>query len=231
MKNHLRKAFTLIELLVVIAVVALIAALLLPVLAQTRERARRSSCLSNMKQIAQSVQLYMQDYDGSVPICRDNTTPDTDDDTGYWWVTLFAYTKNDQVFVCPSWRRSPLPSGLFVYETPPDPNRPFNRAGIVGTYVWNETMDGAPDAKLTGESADGRRYGPAEVIAVAEGFNGSHIWKPEHAAPHENNSELRLRYFHQDGANAAYADGHAKWIKKTQMKRRLWAPYEPSWLD
>ena len=65
---------------------------------------------------------------------------------------------------------------------------------------------------------------------MAEGFNGSHVWKPEHITP-LNNPEMRLRYFHQDGANIAYADGHAKWMKNTQMKRRFWAPYESTWLD
>jgi prepilin-type N-terminal cleavage/methylation domain-containing protein len=132
-----RRAFTLIELLVVIAVIALLAAILFPVFSQARERARRTACQSNMKQIGHSVQLYMQDYDGHVPICNDNTTPTPTDDTGYWWVTLFRYTKNDQVFVCPSWRRTTLPTGLLSYETPPDPNRPFLHAGIGRwTALW-----------------------------------------------------------------------------------------------
>jgi prepilin-type N-terminal cleavage/methylation domain-containing protein/prepilin-type processing-associated H-X9-DG protein len=225
-KRPPKHGFTLIELLVVIAVIGILAALLLPVFAQARERARRTACLSNMRQIAQAVQMYTQDYDGRVPICRDNTTLDTNDDTGYWWVTLYGYSKNDQIFVCPSWQTGPLPTGLLSWETPPDVNKPFNRAGIVGTYLWNETMDGAPESKLTGIAADGMSYGPANVVAVAEGFNGSHIWKPEHVSPLTGNMELRLRYFHQQGMNIAYADGHAKWIKNTEMKRSLWAPYE-----
>jgi prepilin-type N-terminal cleavage/methylation domain-containing protein/prepilin-type processing-associated H-X9-DG protein len=226
-----RGGFTLIELLVVVAIIGILAAILFPVFSQARERARRTSCLSNLKQIGLAVQMYVQDYDGRVPICNDNTTPSTADDNGYWWVTLHKYTRNDGVFVCPSWQQTGLPSGLLSWEVPPDPARPFNHAGIVGTYVWNETMDGAPEGRLAGKSADGTEYGPAQVIAVAEGFNGSHIWKPEHVTPLNGNTERRLRDFHQEGMNVAYADGHAKWIKNTQMKRRLWAPYEAAWLD
>jgi prepilin-type N-terminal cleavage/methylation domain-containing protein/prepilin-type processing-associated H-X9-DG protein len=225
-----RRGFTLIELLVVIAILGILAAILFPVFAQARERARQTSCLSNMKQIALAVQMYTQDYDGRVPICNDNTTPSPADDTGYWWVTLYKYTRNDQVFVCPSWRPTTLPAGLLGWETPPDTSKPFLHAGIVGTYLWNETMDGAPENKLAGTSSDGTSYGPSQVVAVAEGFNGSHVWKPEHVTP-LNNAEMRLRYFHMEGMNVAYADGHAKWIKNTQMKRRLWAPYESAWLD
>ena len=57
------RAFTLIELLVVIAIIAILAAILFPVFAQARERARSASCLSNLKQIALSLQMYQQDYD------------------------------------------------------------------------------------------------------------------------------------------------------------------------
>src|SRR6476620_9900153 len=62
-RNANRSAFTLIELLVVIAIIAILAAILFPVFAQAREKARQTSCLSNTKQISLGILMYLQDYD------------------------------------------------------------------------------------------------------------------------------------------------------------------------
>lgn len=221
------KGFTLIELLVVIAIIAILAAVLFPVFAQARERARSSACLSNMKQIAASLNMYIQDHDSRVPVCHDNTTTNPDDDTGYWWVTLHKYSKDDGIFICPSWRSSTLPTGLANWETPPNPSLHFERGGISGTYVWNETMDGAPESKLTGTAADDLSYSQSSVVAAADGFNGSHIYYPEHVKPDDSGS--RLRFFHKNGLNAAFADGHAKYYTRDQMKLSMWAPWDTAW--
>src|SRR5436853_7431745 len=70
MKAARRSGFTLIELLVVIAIIAILAAILFPVFAQARESARITSCLSNMKQIGLSWNMYAQDYDETYPLSR-----------------------------------------------------------------------------------------------------------------------------------------------------------------
>lgn len=96
-------AFTLIELLVVIAIIAILAAILFPVFAQAREKARQSSCLSNEKQMALGIMQYVQDYDETFPQAywykNDNNGND-----GYvqWSGLIQPYTKNAGVFVCPS---------------------------------------------------------------------------------------------------------------------------------
>ena len=103
-----RSAFTLIELLVVIAIIAILAAILFPVFAQAREKARQSSCLSNVKQIGLSLIQYSQDYDELFPLATnevnlDNPTVQPPLLYNVTWVrAVQPYLKNHQVFVCPS---------------------------------------------------------------------------------------------------------------------------------
>src|ERR1700709_2518165 len=100
--------FTLIELLVVIAIIAILAAILFPVFAQAREKARQATCLSNQKQIGLAILQYNQDYDEEYPTSYTlyspggvpNTTPDL---TPCNWACLaLPYIKSTGVFLCPS---------------------------------------------------------------------------------------------------------------------------------
>ncbi|MGM0491747.1 MAG: DUF1559 domain-containing protein, partial [Armatimonadota bacterium] len=87
-----RTGFTLIELLVVIAIIAILAAILFPVFARAREKARQTSCLSNVKQLMIGVQMYAQDYDERLPR------------HGFprWTIKIYPYVNNVQVYSCPS---------------------------------------------------------------------------------------------------------------------------------
>ena len=103
-----KSAFTLIELLVVIAIIAILAAILFPVFAQAREKARQTSCLSNQKQLGTALMMYVQDYDETYPQAyyyKNNTaTTNGGSAGGYvtWTVMLQPYVKSVQMFVCPS---------------------------------------------------------------------------------------------------------------------------------
>src|SRR6201993_3500680 len=99
MKRTNRSGFTLIELLVVIAIIAILAAILFPVFAQAREKARATSCMSNNKQISLSFSMYKQDYDETYP-------PAVDPVTNLWWENMVTpYIKSTNVggiLPCPS---------------------------------------------------------------------------------------------------------------------------------
>src|SRR5690349_569267 len=109
-----RRGFTLIELLVVIAVIAALAAILFPVFAQAREKARSASCLANLKQIGMATLMYTQDYDDTLlwnpwspgqPAATNNKdyghTDCVDSPTTSFISLLAPYLKNTAVFHCP----------------------------------------------------------------------------------------------------------------------------------
>lgn len=111
-----RPGFTLIELLVVIAIIAVLAGILMPVFASAREKGRQTACLSNLKQVGLSVQMYSEDYDETVPLTERGG--DIDDAHEYYWGDMVQpYAKNWQFLVCPS-AGSPLAfkSGATTYS-------------------------------------------------------------------------------------------------------------------
>jgi prepilin-type N-terminal cleavage/methylation domain-containing protein/prepilin-type processing-associated H-X9-DG protein len=104
MSNRRHQAFTLIELLVVIAIIAILAAILFPVFAQAREKARAIACLSNCRQTGTSFQMYIQDYDEMTPsIDKSKTITGLDGTNVYapWYYLLMPYVKDWNLFRCP----------------------------------------------------------------------------------------------------------------------------------
>src|SRR5207245_8475958 len=99
MQRTRKPAFTLIELLVVIAIIAILAAILFPVFAQAREKARMTSCISNMRQIGTGLTMYAQDYDETFPFIRFHLGGPTE----YVWKQAIApYVKKKQIIMSPA---------------------------------------------------------------------------------------------------------------------------------
>jgi len=108
-----RQGFTLIELLVVIAIIAILAAILFPVFAQARERARMTACVSNAKQLGMAVMMYVNDYDENLPPSTNYTVPITLPQR-IWPMTVQPYVKNKDIFKCPSATNTEFPEDWSV---------------------------------------------------------------------------------------------------------------------
>jgi prepilin-type N-terminal cleavage/methylation domain-containing protein/prepilin-type processing-associated H-X9-DG protein len=175
--------FTLIELLVVIAILAVLAAILFPVFARARDKARQTSCASNEKQIGAAVLQYAQDWDGTLP----RISHDVTDDPYAWTKTLARFMRSEEVVWCPS-----------------DPHL-GDRSIRQSSYVINALLS---NGTLLGEVP-----GPAEVIYAGEAGKlmvGDH-YHPTLGVAHLAR-ELDPRR-HGEGSNYLYLDGHVKWCR------------------
>lgn len=208
------KGFTLIELLVVIAIIAILAAILFPVFARARENARRTSCLSNAKQLGLGFMQYTQDYDEKYPVIgygpessNDHVIfPNGDSGPNNWLLRVYPYVKSVQVYACPSNTIAPwqgAPSGpSAVAGTSYGANSGLLTNGLVPTSI-------AAVQKVS------------ETVLLADSTGT--------AAYMINPLYTSTRYVadrHLEGANFTFADGHAKW--KKMSRNASGAPIHPT---
>ena len=214
------KGFTLIELLVVIAIIAILAAILFPVFARAREKARQTSCLSNVKQLTLGFMMYAQDYDEYI---RTAYLPNPVHHTYWmWFFGIRPYIMNNQVFQCPNESFDMGSYGLYF----PDLDYPTER--LMLSYGMNYVYLGYGSARYT--LAQVKR--PSECILIADsgphllsnrsGTSTDHVQNINNAAP-EPPPEFPDRWFieshavylrHNDTANAGFVDGHAKVVNR-----------------
>lgn len=146
-----RRGFTLIELLVVIAIIALLAAILFPVFAQAREKARAASCLSNLKQMGLGLLQYSQDYDEWMPPAWIGYSSNPAVSIPFpgvarWMDVEQPYVKNTQIFTCTdsNTKYVPVPAGKKVTDTDPATGQQYYTEN--GGYAMNVTYFGDPKA-------------------------------------------------------------------------------------
>jgi len=225
------KGFTLIELLVVIAIIAILAAILFPVFAQAREKARQTTCLSNCKQIGLGVMMYLDDYDETYPPARINVTGIGTVGWSYKDL-LYSYIKNIKMLYCPS---SALKYVASDYQYYPD-KMPY---AISGNYTANINVLGDPSFQpnLFPVKSATSITAPASIIMIYEASQyilgpgdlknrGAYAcWLPGTGAtglaadaslPSWGTSDYNSGR-HNTGINIAYADGHAKYSKSTEV--------------
>jgi len=203
----MRKGFTLIELLVVIAIIAILAAILFPVFAKAREKARQSSCLSNVKQLGLGMLMYVQDYDevffssgsrwlggtyGVNPVVPGAPDVNWHNTFGYQdsWVSEIApYIKNTQIYRCPSSSVAACMGcdygiPMYGFASPATRINLFAARPAMATFTR-----------------------PSQTMMLTEtksGVNPAYVMNVQHYACDPR---------HNEGGNICFVDGHAKWMK------------------
>ena len=214
------RAFTLIELLGVIAIIGILSAVLFPVFAQARDRARSATCMANTRQFVLALTQYVQDYDETYP-------RDTFDGQRTWWMAAIQpYIRSDVLWRCPS------RSSSAAWAAPGQGHR-FTAYG----YNWFFLGTAYPGMRIV---VDGEIYlsaslctlaevhTPSQTLAIAESsyYNGDlrndgvvyAIYPPgiswSWALPY---GDLSNRHF--GGGNAAFCDGHVRWFRPASLYR------------
>ena len=197
-----RGGFTLIELLVVIAIIAIIAAILFPVFARARAKAQQNSCLSNVKELQLALMMYVSDVDNYMPNVWYGSGA-----TEYTWLgCIFPYTKNSQIYLCPS-DAAPYnvaasgPYDKTIYGT-------NYGATTSASYGYNGSVASLNSAIIA--------Y-PAECFGISDniGLFALNGWPPYFVTGGTTFPLANANARHNGGINMSYLDGHAAFVNVT----------------
>ncbi len=216
-----RNAFTLIELLVVIAIIAILAAILFPVFAQAREKARQASCLSNARQIGMGVRMYVQDYDETIPLWHAYSKKTAVIHYGIE-VDLQPYLKNLQIFKCPNdvggpFQRTDVP-GTSSYFAAYGSSYYFERRcfSVVNGFSISNNV---PTTRATAIVSDPMFERPAESVLMRDEM---FPWfNPAIDTANYWGYSGFYQAWHAQGGSAIFVDGHAKFLAGAGQLRSL----------
>lgn len=215
-----KRGFTLIELLVVIAIIAILSAILFPVFAQAREKARGGTCLSNAKNLATALLMYAQDYDERLPAASR-----TINRVVYrWGGQIQPYVRNLKIFICPS-------ASQFTYggTTGPTGGYGYNACGLNNRSLAEVVKPG--ETIMTGDSCGTAGTAPHRLrpdLALAW-CQVADNWKVEDAprgtpCPRAGQRRAidisRVAYRHTERTSMAFLDGHVRALKFDDVNRR-----------
>jgi prepilin-type N-terminal cleavage/methylation domain-containing protein/prepilin-type processing-associated H-X9-DG protein len=215
-KAFRKTGFTLIELLVVIAIIAILAAILFPVFARARENARRTSCSSNLKQIALGIMQYTQDYDEKFPCYYGGVG------NAGWAEQIQPYSRSLQLLQCPSESTAPSSDSLATGYT---------------DYAINLQLGWDISAGSAGAKSLAILTSPTLTVMNHDYVPQSATsWSAGCASEGNTCSAARLADFqttvaqrHLDGMNFSFTDGHVKWYKSqnTTTSASVWNSATP----
>ncbi len=219
----------------VIAIIAILAAILFPVFAQAREKARQAACMNNLRQIGTAFALYTQDYDDLLPDRRDlkialpggyrpwTTWPPSDARAGWAALVLDPYIKNSVIWSCPSVEGSSLGAALQVAQpVPVGSSGIFTRYWLWRFDQWDMTD---PKNRLT------NFWGKTDQQAVNDLYQANDLFIPRPDGPADAelavdpyfprtvpnvDAALRGRAVHFGGRNRLFLDGHVKYLRDTR---------------
>jgi prepilin-type processing-associated H-X9-DG protein/prepilin-type N-terminal cleavage/methylation domain-containing protein len=215
-------AFTLIELLVVIAIIAILAAILFPVFAQAREKARQTSCLSNLKNLGTAFAMYSSDYDGSM-VPGNITVPTGGNlDRVSWDRLAQPYVKNYQILACPSDSASPNVAAPWGGNVRRSYSMPMNMG-------WDWTVSGDASKNWgTYNVSESQLQFPSVTVYLVERNNcqSATDWGSCAVTEGMQGADGRAHYRHSGMANVLFADGHAKAAKGGTQKAAILQGYQ-----
>jgi prepilin-type N-terminal cleavage/methylation domain-containing protein/prepilin-type processing-associated H-X9-DG protein len=210
MNGRKRNGFTLIELLVVISIIAILAAILMPVFARAREAGRQSNCLSNLRQLGTAAMLYTQDFDDALPpAATARILPNGMYEE--WYDVIHPYAKNNAIFHCPSSTEGDRNASPSAYNMAYGWNHQYLHVNgtdttlgfLQGGGISLSKVQSPAETLMLGDTGKTRNY-PAS--------SNSFDWIYPPNTPRVHNAHY-LSDMHNGGANVAFVDGHSKWFK------------------